>query len=316
MRNKLVHTSRQAGCESDSGISYSDGVVGLLCALFSAVCHGFASAMQAVAARAAKDERRGVDPRLLFRLFGQWLFLGSVGLNVVGLVAQIIALRMLPLFLVQAAQAASIAVTAPAAVRLFKVRLSRAEWTAVAAVCAGLALLGLSARGEGGNTGGTDFHRWLLVGALLVVLLGLLAGQLPDGPRTAALGLLSGLGFGGMGIAIRVLPGLAPATLLGSSASYAVIIFGVAAAWFYTTALQRGGVVAATAMMLIGETVPPSVIGVVVLGDAARPGWAPVAFAGFVIAVVGALVLARFGEIGPQEAEARPEPEPAPVVGV
>lgn len=288
-------------------------LLGITCALFSAVCHGFASAMQAVAARATRDDRRGVDPRLLFRLFAQWMFVCSVALNVVGLAAQIAALRVLPLFLVQAAQAASIAVTAPVAVRLFGVRLSRAEWSAVAAVCAGLALLGMSAHGEGASRGGPEFHRWLLIGAVVLVLLGLLAGQLADGPRTAVLGLLSGLGFGAMGLAIRVLPGFGAGAMIASPATYAVIVSGVAAAWFYTSALQRGGVVAATAMMLIGETLPPSVIGVLVLGDSARPGWVPAAVAGFAIAVGGALVLARFGELEPVEAA---EPQPAPLLSV
>jgi drug/metabolite transporter (DMT)-like permease len=279
---------------------------GLVCALFSAVCHGFASALQAVAARATRDDFRGVDPRLLLRLFAQLPFVCSVGLNIVGLIAQVVALRILPLFLVQAAQAASIAVTAPVAVMLFKTRLSRAEWTAVAAVCAGLALLGLAAQSEGAGHGSQDFRRWLLVVSLVLVLLGLLAGQLPNAPRNVLLGLISGFAFGGMGIAIRVLPGLAPITLLGSAAAYAVIIFGVAAAWFFTASLQRGGVVPATAMMLIGETIPPSVIGVMVLGDSARPGWMPVAYIGFAVAVAGAVLLARFGEIHPVE-ETEPE---------
>lgn len=283
-------------------------LLGLFCALFSAACHGFASAMQAVAARAAKDDRRGVDPRLLFRLFEQWLFVCSVALNVVGLAAQIVALRSVPLFVVQAAQAASIAVTAPVAVRLFHTRLTRAEWGGVAAVCAGLSLLGMAAQGEGTGHGGHGFHRLLLVGVMMLVLFGLVAGQLPRGPRTALLGLTSGLAFGGMGIAIRVLPGFAPRALLGSAAFYAVVIAGVSAAWFYTSALQRGGVVSATAMMLIGETLPPSVVGVVVLGDSARPGWVPVAYAGFAVAVAGAVILARFGEIMPAvDDDAQPE---------
>jgi hypothetical protein len=38
-------------------------------------------------------------------------------------------------------------------------------------------------------------------------------------------------------------------------------------------------------------------IGELVLGDHARPGWAPVAFIGFVIALASALTLARFGHI-------------------
>ena len=278
-------------------------VVGLICALFSAVCHGFASALQAVAARNTRDDHRGVDPRLLFRLFAQWMFVASVGLNVLGLAAQIVALRILPLFVVQAAQAASIAVTAPAAVRLFRIRLSRAEWLAVAAVCAGLALLGMSAEGEGTGTGGVPFQRWLLIGTLVLVLCGIFAGHLTGGSRTTVLGLVSGLAFGAMGLAIRVLPGFSPRSLVGSAAFFTVIVAGVAAAWFYTSALQRGGVVAATAMMLLGETLPPSVIGVWLLGDSARPGWVPAAIAGFGIAVAGALVLARFGELQPEPAK-------------
>jgi hypothetical protein len=63
------------------------------------------------------------------------------------------------------------------------------------------------------------------------------------------------------------------------------------------------------------DHIPASVIGVVVLGDSARPGWMPVAYAGFSIAVAGALALARFGEIYPVEAS-RPEPESEPLVGV
>jgi hypothetical protein len=68
--------------------------------------------------------------------------------------------------------------------------------------------------------------------------------------------------------------------------------------------------------MLIGETIFRRLSsGVVVLGDNARPGWMPVAYAGFSIAVAGELALARFGEIHPVEAS-RPEPESEPLVGV
>lgn len=279
---------------------------GLVGALFSAVCHGVAAAMQAVAARATRDDRHGIDPRLIYRLFGQGLYVASLVLNVVGLGAQIVALRTIPLFVVQAAQAASIAVTAPIAVRWFGVRLARKEWGAVAAVCVGLALLGLSSAGEGSGHAHHTFRLWLLIGTVALVLAGIAAGQLPNATRTPVLGLISGLCFGAMGIAIRVAPAHTVKALLYDPAAYTFVIAGVAAGWFYAAALQRGGVVAATAMMLIGETLPPSVVGVVVLGDTARPGWEPVAFVGFVVAVVGALALARFGEL------AHPAPDPQP----
>jgi drug/metabolite transporter (DMT)-like permease len=279
---------------------------GLVCALIAAVCYGVGSTMQAVAAQATRDDRQGVDPRLLIRLLGQWRYLVGIGMDILGFVAQITALRMLPLFLVQATMAASIAVTAILATRLFHVRLSRAEWSAVALVCAGLAMLGAAAESEGTGHVGTGFHWGLLVCGALLGVLGIAAGRLPDPARTAALGLIAGLGFGTLGTAVRVLPDLSPATLLHDPATYTVVVAGILASWFYAAALQRGGVVAATAMMLIGETVPPSAIGVLLLGDHTRPGWVPVAVAGFVVAVAGALTLARFGEIEQPERPAQP----------
>lgn len=269
----------------------------MLCALFAAICYGVASMIQAVAAKATRDDRAGVDPRLLIRLLGQWRYLLSLVLDVVGLVAQVTALRSLPLFLVQAAMAASIVVTALLAMRVFGIRLSRLEWASVAVVCAGLAMLGSAAESEGGGHGSHHFHYVLLAAALTLAVLGIAAGRLPDPARTAVLGLVSGLGFGTLGTSIRVLPNLAPAALITAPATYAAIIAGILAGWFYAAALQRGGVVAATAMMLIGETVPPSLVGVILLGDHTRPGWVPVAVAGFAVALAGALVLARFGEI-------------------
>jgi drug/metabolite transporter (DMT)-like permease len=286
---------------------------GMACALFAAVCYGVGSTMQAAAARTTVDDRQGVDPKLLVRLLGQWRYVGGVGLDGVGFVAQITALRSLPLFLVQATMAASIAVTALLATRLFGVRLASAEWTAVGVVCVGLALLGASAESEGAGHVGTAFHYGLLVCAFALAVLGVAAGRLPDPARTAALGLVSGLGFGTLGVAVRVLPTLAPSALARDPATYTVVVAGILASWFYAAALQRGGVVAATAMMLVGETVPPAAIGVLLLGDHTRPGWVPVAAAGFVVAVAGALVLARFGEITQPEPRAEPVGEDEPV---
>ncbi|HJP77210.1 MAG TPA: hypothetical protein VJ914_23275 [Pseudonocardiaceae bacterium] len=281
--------------------------VGLISALFAALCYGVASTVQAVVAQGTEDDKHGVDPRLLIRLLRQWKYLASIALDLVGLVAQIAALRTLPLFLVQASLSASIAVTAVLAVKWFGVRLSGVEWSAVAVVCAGLALLGLSAQSEGAGEGSRMFHWWLLVAAIALAGVGALVGRLPDSQRTPLLGLVSGLEFGALGLALRVIPNFGFFTLLTDPATYTVVVAGIVAGLFYASALQRGGVVVATAMMLIGETIPPAALGVWLLGDHARPGWTPVALGGFVVAVGGACLLARFGEITKPQA---PEPEP------
>ncbi|WP_336157834.1 hypothetical protein [Amycolatopsis sp. VC5-11] len=289
-------------------------VWGFLCALLSAVAYGVASVMQAVAAKAAPDEGgAGVDPRLLLRVLKQWKFVVGLLLDGVGFVAQIAALHVLPLFLVQATQAASLAVTA-VAVRVFGVRLGAREWTAVGVVVAGLALLGSSAESEGSSEVGLGFRLTLAGAAVVLGIAGLLVGRAGDRVRTAGLGLVAGLCFGLVAVAGRVIQSLAPLDLLRDPALYVVAVAGALAMLFFATALQRGSVTTATAMMVLGETVMPSLIGVLLLGDRTRPGFAVVALIGFVLAVAAALALTRFGEPEPAVAsvgDQPPEAEPA-----
>jgi drug/metabolite transporter (DMT)-like permease len=274
---------------------------GLLCALAAACAYGVASVMQAMAAQATSDDSEGVDPRLLVRVLGQWKFLVGLCLDTLGFVFQLIALRVLPLFVVQSALAASLAVTAIAALAL-GVRLGRREWTAVVVVCAGLALLGASAEGEGSDPVGLPFRFTLLGVVLLLAVAGMVAGKASARVRTPALGLIAGLGFGVVAVSGRVITSFAPLDLLTDPAIYGVAAGGVVAMLFYASALQRGSVTTATAMMVIGETVLPSLIGVVALGDRTKPGFALVAVAGFALAVAAALALARFGEPAPADA--------------
>lgn len=284
--------------------------MGMVAALGAAVCFGVASVLQAVATRAtAPGTGSGVDARLLVRAARQWKYIAGLGLDAAGFVLELVALRSLPIYTVGAALAASLAVTALAASRMLGVRLSGREWGAVAAVCGGLALLGLSSGGEG-HAHGSDALRWATLGAAAVVLaLGAVAGRLPEASRAAALGLGAGFGFGVVEVAVRLIDGINPGTLLANPALYAILVGGAAGFLLLTSALQRGSVTAATAGMVIGETVGPALVGVLALGDRTRHGWAPVAVAGFVLALLGALALARFGEGG---APASPEPRREP----
>ncbi|MGW5720125.1 DMT family transporter [Amycolatopsis sp. NPDC003865] len=282
---------------------------GLLCALGAAIAYGVASVMQSVAAQATDTDgdKPGVDPKLLVRVLKQWKFVLGLSLDVLGFVAQIAALHVLPLFVVQAALAASLAVTAVAA-RFLGVRLGKREWAAVAVVCAGLALLGAAAESEGSDPVGLGFRLGLIGAVAVLAAAGIAAGKASRRVRTPALGLVAGLSFGVVAIAGRIIPSLAPSALLTDPATYTVAVAGGMAMLFYATALQRGSVTTSTAMMVLGETVFPSLVGVLVLGDRTRPGFVAVAGAGFVLAVAAALALARFGE--PDTSETKPTVSP------
>ncbi|KOU19398.1 MULTISPECIES: hypothetical protein [unclassified Streptomyces] len=266
----------------------------MICALGAAVCFGTASVLQAVAARSAEPGTgSGVDTALFLRSVRQWRYLAGLGLDGVGFVLQIIALRHVPIYAVGAALAASLAVTAVVAARLLKVRLSRTEWGAVAVVCAGLVMLGLAAGEEGTGTGSLALKLGLLAVAGLVLLVGVVAGRLPDGPRALVLGFAAGTGFGVVEVSVRLID--SPWDLR-NPALYALLLGGGAAFLLLTSALARGSVTVATAGLVLGETVGPAVVGVAWLGDSTREGLAWLAVTGFAVAVAGSLALARFGE--------------------
>ena len=274
----------------------------LTAALVAALFYGIASVMQSVAAHEASNRKPadadagGVDPGLLPRMLRQWRFVVSLCLDALGFVAQLIALQRLPLFAVQAIVAANLAVTAVVASLVIKVRLSWREWLAVTGVVAGVGLLGSSAGPEGASQAGVVFKLALIVAIAALGLIGLAAARLRDPARTLALGLVAGFGYGVIGIAARVLNGFEPLTLLRDPAAYAVAAAGIVSFVFYATALEGGSVTVATAAVVLAETLPPAVIGVVFLGDRTRPGLEPAAIIGFLLAVASAVMLARFGE--------------------
>jgi drug/metabolite transporter (DMT)-like permease len=279
-------------------------VVSLLAALLSAVCYGIASVLQAISVRAASrrsvaqvgEAGQGVDAGLLVRMLRQGLFLGSMALDLLGFVAQIVALRRLPLFAVQAIIAANLAVTAVVAAWLMHARLAVREWLAVAGVVVGVGLLSLSAGAEGAARVGSPFELGLIVAVAGVGVAGFAVARLPNPYRTPALGAIAGLGYGVVAVAARILPGFGALQLVKSPASYTLAAAGILSFLLYATALEGGSVTTATAAVILAETAPPALVGVIFLGDTTRHGLTAVAVVGFVMAVVCALLLARFGE--------------------
>jgi drug/metabolite transporter (DMT)-like permease len=289
----------------------------LVAAVIAALCYGIASVMQAIAVRAASRRSakvaggggEGVDPGLLVRMLRQGLFLASLGIDVAGFLAQLVALRRLPIFAVQAIIAANLAVTAVFAAWLMKMHLALREWLAVAGVVIGVALLGLSTGAQGARHVGSGFELGLILAVVAVGLSGFAVARLPNPVRTPALGAIAGLGYAVLAVAARVLPGFGPLQLIKSPATYTLAAAGIVSFLIYATALEGGSVTIATAGVVLAETLPPAVVGVLFLGDATRHGLAAVGALGFALAVLCALALARFGEASDRdERPAQPAP--------
>jgi drug/metabolite transporter (DMT)-like permease len=274
-------------------------LIGLLLALGCSVCYGTATVLQAEATRSVEaGSDSGVDAVLLMRALRQWRYLVGIGLDCLGFLLQVAALRLVPIYVVAAAIAASLAVTAIVAAWLLSVRLTGSEWLAVGVVCASLAMLGVAAGPEGSERGPAGLSWALLVVVAVLFVAGAAAGRLDDRSRALVLGLGAGGGFGVVEIGVRLIDPIDPtkAAFYTNPAVYAVAAGGGAGFLLLTSALSRGSVTTAVAGMVVGETVGPALVGVAWLGDQTRPGLSWMVVAGFVIAVAATLALSRFGE--------------------
>lgn len=274
-------------------------LIGFLLALGCSVCYGSASVLQAHATRSVEaGSGSGVDPGLLLRAARQWRYLAGIGLDGVGFLLQVAALRLVPIYVVAAALASSIAVTGIVSAWMLSARLSRTEWTAVGVVCVSLFVLACAA-GPGHFRRAPAGLGWALVVVVVVIFVaGAAAGRLSDRARALALGFGAGTGFGVVEVGVRLLDVIDPSkrAFYVNPALYAAAAGGLAGFLLLTSALQRGSVTTTVAAMVVGETVAPALVGAIWLGDRARPGLGWLVITGFVVAVSATLVLARFGE--------------------
>ncbi|KQX68860.1 hypothetical protein [Angustibacter sp. Root456] len=255
--------------------------IGLLAAGFAALAYGLASVLQAVGV--ARGGARGWWA-------SRW-YLAGLGLDGAAWLVSLLALRRLPLVVVQGMLACSLAVTAVAAHLLLRTPLRRTQVAAV--VCALGALTVLAAAGGAQSArpapAGFTAATWAVT-AVLVLATAVLSRR----GSAAALAVVSGLGFSVAAAAARAAPaGLGPVAVVREPLVWALVVAGVVGATAYALALERGAVAIATALLWVVEAVVPAAVGVSVLGDRVRPGWAPAALAAVAVAVVACVALAR-----------------------
>lgn len=276
-------------------LGFIEYLLGFPIALLAAMCTGTAAVLQAIGARRVAGSNH-VDPRLLWRVLHSRYYVAGLVLNAASFTMTLVALRSLPLFVVEAIVASNLAVVAVLATTVLRTRLRVREWLAVSGVIAGLILLVLSVDPSNpGQLAATG--RWSLLGAAIALgIVALMPGRRNKG--AAFVGLLAGLTYGICGVSSRVLGDTASMdSLLTNPVTYALGLGGILGTLLYATALQRGSVTAASAMTIVGQTLGPSIVGMVLLGGHSKPGFAMFAVAGFVLTVTGAIALARHAHI-------------------
>jgi hypothetical protein len=274
-------------------------------AVVMALCYGVGAVLQAIGMREGAPSET-LDSRLIVRMFSQLPYLAGLALDGLGFLASLLALRHLPLFLVQAGVAASVGITAVLAARFLEATLEPRHWVALVGLGAGVVALACSAE-PGGARSLSRPAQWVVVAFLVPVLaVGVTAAARGRG-GAPLLALASGAAFSGVSIAARALNfSGAWWHLFAQPLSYAVAGYGALGAILFAAALERGSVTVAVAIIFAVETVIPSGVGLALLGDSARSGLAPVAVVGFVVTVGSALVLARYAQPAEVGKAARP----------
>lgn len=266
-------------------------LVSWIAAILACLAYGVATVLQSVGARRAATAT-GVGG--VVGIVTQLPYLAGLALDGVGFLGNVIALRQLPLFLVEAIVAGSVGVTAViAAVRGEK--LGVRDWISLGVLGLGLVLLSVSAApAEASPTSLT--RDWMILGsAVIPLVVGLVGYRLSGQPSVVLLSGAAGLGFGGVAVASRAM-GTDPidVALLADPLLWAIVAYGALAVGCFGVALQRGKVTVVAALTFVIEVVLPSVLGLLLFGDAFLAGYLPLALAGFVLAIGGTIALSRY----------------------
>lgn len=255
-------------------------ILALSAALAGAVLYGVATIMQAVAARRTSG----------LAVVRQPLVLAAFALDGVAWLVTLLALARLPLFVVQAVTASSLVVVVLLAARVLHAPLRRSDVAATAAVVGALAVLAAGSGEQPAVAPPDGFTVGMLVATGVLVAAAVATYRLK---QPVVLATIGGLGYAGAALAARAAHssgGLLDTVL--QPLAIAVVGCGVVGVLGYLRALERGAAGPVAAVVSVLEVLVPGAVGVLLLGDTVRAGWAvPVAVA-VLVTLAGCVLLA------------------------
>ena len=255
-------------------------IVAICAAVVASVAYGVSTIMQAVATGRASG----------MAVVRQPLVIAALVIDGLAWLLSLVALHRLPLFVVQALIASSLVVVVVLARFVLGTRMRPVDTGAVVLVVGSLVVLALAGGDQPAVTPPDGFTPAMLAAAGLLVLA--LAAAYRRG-HPLLLAAIAGLGYSGAAVAARAAHaagGLLDIVL--QPLALVIVVSGAVGAVAYLRALERGPVGSAAATESVLEVVVPGVVGIVVLGDTVRHGWAPAAVVGSLLALAGCVVLA------------------------
>ncbi len=242
----------------------------------------------------------------------QW-WLGSL-VSAAGFALQAAALGLGSVLLVQAVLVTSLLFALPINARLTHHRVSRFQWTWAALLAVSVVVIVTVGNPTEGHSR-ASFETWTLVLAVLgpALVACVIGARIFSGPVSAVLlAMVSGALWGlfavlTKGVVDRLDDGIV--ALVKTPELYAWVLVAVAGTAWQQSSFRAGSLTASLPTMTVTEPVVGSVLGVVVLGEALRPGEAgwvtlSVAFAAMVFATA-ALARGEAATLGTEEPASR-----------
>lgn len=255
-------------------------IVPLAAAVGGAVGYGVGSVLQAAAARVTSGPRAILQP----------LYLLGICCDAVAWLLSLVALQGLPLFLVEALLAGSLAVTAVLGSVFLRATLTRRDKVAIVVIVLALVGVALSSSAEPAGPEPGWFMIAMLIGLAVVAAA---AAMAYPGGRPVLMALLAGGAVSGSALGARGVDlGAGPSVVLRSPVSWTILGFAFLGVLLYSRALERGDVGPVTAIVWVVQIVIPGVFGVLVLGDRAKSGWELTGLVAVATATAGCVVLA------------------------
>jgi hypothetical protein len=254
-------------------------LLGLLFAFAATVLNSWAGLLESDATwRVTRHRPLMTQPR----------YLGGLLVNGLGWVCTVVALRHLPVFAVQAILGAAITVTA------------------IVACLIGLVLVAASADTSSPPALPSAVH-YVLIAATAALVVAIFASWPSSLPWPMA--VIAGLGLGGTSLtarAVRIDGGPSALTqLLAQPPTYLVVAFWIIGLVSYSRALGLGNLARVRPIFMVTEVIVPGLVAIALLGDTVRAAWWPAMASGLLLAVFGAVVLARSPAVHRYVARAR-----------
>ncbi len=266
-------------------------ILAILAACGAAISNGIAICLEKISAdKKSKENKLRIN--FLISLLHDWPYVIGIVLDLTGWFLTLIAVHILPLFIVQPIIALSVIIAVVVDATLRHRKPKHNLYYPMVMVFGGLIMLGISASPEKAHAVNTLFKWIVILGPFLIAVLGQILTHIDNKLSTFSLAGISGVAFGFTAIAGRLLKWGHPYwKIIDQPLLWAIIVYGVLGLLILTVALQRHLASSINAIVVAFETIVPIVLGIFFLGDRPRLGLWPLVSIGLALAIAGTIAI-------------------------